>query len=107
MNIFFFILTDSGSKKKRSSSGPAKQLSFDYKEPEPASGDFGIPIHECSPSHENEFVPLIVELCTKAIEDRGLEFVGIYRVPGNKAAIEMLKSELNQVKDYSNCLCLS
>lgn len=64
---------------------------------EPVTGDFGMPINECSPSHENEFVPLVVELCTKAIEDRGLDFVGIYRVPGNKAAVELLKKELNQV----------
>lgn len=76
-----------------------KQLQFDYNaDPEPISGDFGMPLNESSPSHENEFVPLVVELCTKAIEDRGLDFVGIYRVPGNKAAVEQLKKELTQVQ---------
>ena len=91
---------DSGQKdkRKRNSTGSvAKPLKFPEYNPDPASGDFGLPLHECTPSHENEYVPLVVELCTKAIEDRGLDFVGIYRVPGNKAAVELLKKELNEV----------
>jgi len=42
-----------------------------------------------------QFVPLIVELCCKLVEDRGLEYTGIYRVPGNNAAISNMQEELN------------
>ncbi|XP_067942136.1 rho GTPase-activating protein 21-like isoform X2 [Watersipora subatra] len=84
-----------GDVKMTKTSSETHKFPFDNSAEQP-SGDFGMPIHDCSPSHENEFVPLVVELCTKAIEDRGLDFVGIYRVPGNKAAVEMLKKELNQ-----------
>lgn len=40
-------------------------------------------------------VPLIVEVCCKVVEERGLEYTGIYRVPGNNAAISSMQEELN------------
>lgn len=42
-----------------------------------------------------QFVPLIVEVCCKLVEERGLEYTGIYRVPGNNAAISNMQEELN------------
>lgn len=42
-----------------------------------------------------QFVPLIVEVCCKVVEERGLEYTGIYRVPGNNAAISNMQEELN------------
>lgn len=42
-----------------------------------------------------QFVPLIVEVCCKLVEDRGLEYTGIYRVPGKNAAISSMQEELN------------
>lgn len=42
-----------------------------------------------------QFVPLIVEVCCKLVEDRGLDYTGIYRVPGNNAAISNMQEELN------------
>lgn len=42
-----------------------------------------------------QFVPLIVEVCCKLVEERGLEYTGIYRVPGNNAAISIMQEELN------------
>ena len=44
----------------------------------------------------------MVELCTKIIEMRGMDMTGIYRVPGNKAAIAMLKDELDRGIDEVN-----
>lgn len=44
----------------------------------------------------SEFVPLIVEMCTSIVEARGLEVVGIYRVPGNTAAISQLTESVNK-----------
>lgn len=49
----------------------------------------------CCPRALPQFVPLIVEVCCKLVEDRGLEYTGIYRVPGNNAAISNMQEELN------------
>lgn len=40
-------------------------------------------------------MPLIVEVCCNLVEERGLEYTGIYRVPGNNAAISNMQEELN------------
>lgn len=47
------------------------------------------------PPSRAQFVPLIVEVCCKVVEERGLEYTGIYRVPGNNAAISSMQEELN------------
>lgn len=57
---------------------------------------FGVPLEHCQKSIQNEFVPRFVEMCTEIIEERGLEVVGIYRVPGNNAAVSALTEELNK-----------
>lgn len=36
-----------------------------------------------------------MEVCCKVVEERGLEYTGIYRVPGNNAAISSMQEELN------------
>ncbi|MGH0164080.1 UNVERIFIED_CONTAM: hypothetical protein FKN15_071332 [Acipenser sinensis] len=45
---------------------------------------------------DEEFVPLIVEICCQLVEERGLEYTGIYRVPGNNTAISNMQEELNK-----------
>ncbi|XP_061878621.1 rho GTPase-activating protein 21 [Entelurus aequoreus] len=61
----------------------------------PAGVTFGVRLDDCPPAQCNRFVPLIVEVCCKVVEDRGLEYKGIYRVPGNSAAISNMQEELN------------
>ncbi|TWW73922.1 Rho GTPase-activating protein 21 [Takifugu flavidus] len=61
----------------------------------PAGVMFGVRLDECPPAQTNRFVPLIVEVCCKVVEERGLEYTGIYRVPGNNAAISSMQEELN------------
>ncbi|CAL8313277.1 unnamed protein product [Merluccius merluccius] len=56
---------------------------------------FGVRLDDCPPAHTNQFVPLIVEVCCRVVEERGLEYTGIYRVPGNNTAISSLQDELN------------
>ncbi|XP_054622034.1 rho GTPase-activating protein 21 isoform X2 [Dunckerocampus dactyliophorus] len=56
---------------------------------------FGVRLDDCPPAQNNKFVPLIVEVCCKLVEERGLEYTGIYRVPGNNAAISNMQEELN------------
>ncbi|KAE8595979.1 hypothetical protein XENTR_v10015933 [Xenopus tropicalis] len=59
-------------------------------------GTFGVRLDDCPPAHNNKYVPLIVDVCCKLVEDRGLETTGIYRVPGNNAAISSMQEELNK-----------
>ncbi|XP_038573929.1 rho GTPase-activating protein 21 isoform X2 [Micropterus salmoides] len=61
----------------------------------PAGVTFGVRLDDCPASQTNRFVPLIVEVCCKVVEERGLEYTGIYRVPGNNAAISSMQEELN------------
>ncbi|XP_062336016.1 rho GTPase-activating protein 21-like isoform X2 [Osmerus eperlanus] len=56
---------------------------------------FGVRLDDCPPAVTNKFVPLIVEVCCHLVEERGLEYTGIYRVPGNNAAISNMQEELN------------
>lgn len=44
-----------------------------------------------------QYIPSVVELCTKVVEDRGIENQGIYRVPGNTGAVNMLQEDINRV----------
>ncbi|XP_077376786.1 rho GTPase-activating protein 21 isoform X2 [Festucalex cinctus] len=61
----------------------------------PAGVTFGVRLDDCPPAQSNKFVPLIVEVCCNVVEERGLEYTGIYRVPGNNAAISNMQEELN------------
>ncbi|XP_043265062.1 uncharacterized protein LOC122404847 isoform X2 [Colletes gigas] len=62
----------------------------------PEGSTFKVPLELCPPSSFSEYVPLIVEMCTSIVEARGLEVVGIYRVPGNTAAISHLTDSVNK-----------
>ncbi|XP_021096151.1 rho GTPase-activating protein 21 isoform X2 [Heterocephalus glaber] len=61
-----------------------------------ATGTFGVRLDDCPPAHSNRYIPLIVDICCKLVEERGLEYTGIYRVPGNNAAISSMQEELNK-----------
>jgi Rho GTPase-activating protein 21/23 len=41
-------------------------------------------------------VPLLVAKCTKIVETKGMNIVGIYRIPGNTAAISNLNELINR-----------
>lgn len=43
-----------------------------------------------------QFIPLIVEICCGLVEEMGLEYTGIYRVPGNNAMVSLLQDQLNK-----------
>ncbi|XP_060638392.2 rho GTPase-activating protein 21 isoform X3 [Anolis sagrei] len=61
-----------------------------------AAGTFGVRLDDCPPAQSNKYIPLIVDICCKIVEERGLEYTGIYRVPGNNAAISNMQEELNK-----------
>ncbi|KAL3269637.1 hypothetical protein HHI36_008700 [Cryptolaemus montrouzieri] len=66
----------------------------------PEGSTFGVPLDQCIPSTRNQYVPKFVEVCTDIVDERGLQTVGIYRVPGNNASITALSEEVN--KNYED-----
>ncbi|XP_063603311.1 rho GTPase-activating protein 21-like isoform X7 [Penaeus indicus] len=73
--------------------------------PQPEGATIGVCLEDCPQSDENEFVPLLVALCVSVVETRGLQTQGIYRIPGNKAAVTHLTEMINKgpkAIDYSD-----
>ncbi|CAM4717448.1 unnamed protein product [Caretta caretta] len=66
------------------------------KNKKPAPRAFGVRLEDCQPAPANKNIPLIVEACCKVVEDKGLEYMGIYRVPGNNAVVSSLQEQLNK-----------
>jgi hypothetical protein len=44
-------------------------------------------------------IPLFLEKCVRFIEDEGLDSEGIYRVPGNRAHVELLFQKFEEGKE--------
>lgn len=40
-----------------------------------------------------------METCCSLVEEMGLEYIGIYRVPGNNAMVSSLQEQLNKGMD--------
>ncbi|XP_016122866.1 rho GTPase-activating protein 23-like isoform X3 [Sinocyclocheilus grahami] len=62
---------------------------------------FGVRLEDCQPATNNKFIPQIVEICCGLVEDMGLEYTGIYRVPGNNAVVSSLQEQLNKGGDIN------
>lgn len=60
------------------------------------AGTFGVPLELLPSSLVSEFVPSFVEMCTRVVEEKGLDNQGIYRVPGNTGALNAMIEELNK-----------
>merc|ERR1719228_2343199 len=64
----------------------------------PEGGSIGVPLDEC-PVCDTEYVPYLVKVCCDIVNERGLDIVGIYRVPGNNAAVTYLTEQINKGVD--------
>ncbi|KAK7901927.1 hypothetical protein WMY93_018696, partial [Mugilogobius chulae] len=62
---------------------------------------FGVRLEDCQPGANNKFIPMIVEICCGLVEEMGLEYTGIYRVPGNNAMVSLLQDQLNKGVDIN------
>ncbi|XP_031698639.1 rho GTPase-activating protein 23-like isoform X3 [Anarrhichthys ocellatus] len=62
---------------------------------------FGMRLEDCQPAVNHKFVPLIVEMCCGVVEETGLDYTGIYRVPGNNAMVSNLQEHLNKGMDIN------
>ncbi|KAK7207768.1 hypothetical protein BZA70DRAFT_244169 [Myxozyma melibiosi] len=63
-------------------------------EPPAETKVFGVPIEELC-ARENKLVPTVVQTLLDEIESRGLEEVGIYRVPGSQTDVRALRKEFD------------
>ena len=68
----------------------------------PEGATIGVLLEDCPRSSISEHIPLIVELGVGIVEARGLECIGVYRVPGNTAAVTALTESLNRGFDGLN-----
>jgi hypothetical protein len=84
-------------RKMQGQPGSPGSQNADMMYPEGAS--INVPLHLCPPSEENPYVPLILAKCTGVVESKGLSVVGIYRIPGNTAAISQLTELVNRGLD--------
>lgn len=50
-------------------------------------GMFGVWLDDCLLVYINWYILLIVDICCKLVEERGFEYIGIYRVFGNNVVI--------------------
>uniref|UniRef100_A0A182KFP1 Rho-GAP domain-containing protein n=1 Tax=Anopheles christyi TaxID=43041 RepID=A0A182KFP1_9DIPT len=65
----------------------------------PDGASINVPLQLCPVSEENPYVPLVLAKCTSVVESKGLGVVGIYRIPGNTAAITQLTDTINRGLD--------
>lgn len=79
-----------GSKKSRSPNVPPR-----IPKEVVAGKTFGIHLQHCPPARHLKNIPLLLEHCCSTIEDIGKDLVGIYRVSGNVASVQLLKTELD------------
>ncbi|XP_062858669.1 rho GTPase-activating protein 23 isoform X2 [Trichomycterus rosablanca] len=94
-----FLKTDS----KEDGSSPKATWSINIMKKGKKTGPkaFGVRLEDCPPGADNKFVPLIVETCCTLVEEMGLEYTGIYRVPGNNAMVSSLQEQLNKGLDIN------
>merc|ERR1719228_1764919 len=65
----------------------------------PEGGSIGVPLDECPlfpGNSDTELVPYLVKVCCDIVNEKGLDIVGIYRVPGNNAAVTYLTEQVNK-----------
>ncbi|PAV59050.1 hypothetical protein WR25_10759 isoform E [Diploscapter pachys] len=62
----------------------------------------GVRLADCATAKNNEHVPLLVQICVSVVEAHGMDTIGIYRIPGNTAAVNALKETLSHNMDSVN-----
>ncbi|KAI4904097.1 hypothetical protein NFI96_026187, partial [Prochilodus magdalenae] len=108
---FLLTKTDTSSAPPRSPKHEGKEESSPPKSPwginfmkkvkKAGPKAFGVRLEDCQPATSNKCIPLIVEICCGLVEEMGLEYTGIYRVPGNNAIVSSLQEQLNKGSDIN------
>jgi hypothetical protein len=58
--------------------------------------NFGIELEECETSSVSRYIPIVVEILTRLVELRGINYQGIYRHAGGLTAVNWLVNELDK-----------
>ncbi|UJR34926.1 hypothetical protein I4U23_027703 [Adineta vaga] len=58
--------------------------------------NFGIELEECETSSISRYIPIVVEILTRLVELRGMNYQGIYRHAGGLTAVNWLVNELDK-----------
>ncbi|CAI2349747.1 unnamed protein product [Caenorhabditis sp. 36 PRJEB53466] len=73
--------SSSGSQQQGTAAGPQPVL--------------GVRLADCPIGNCEDHVPMLVQICVSVVETHGMDTVGIYRIPGNTAAVNALKESLS------------
>ncbi|WKY01311.1 hypothetical protein Q1695_015365 [Nippostrongylus brasiliensis] len=82
-----------------SSGGASSNASASAVGAPPTQNVLGVRLADCATSGPDDLVPLAVQICVSVVEANGLDTVGIYRIPGNTAAVNALKETLSHCLD--------
>ncbi len=82
------IYDESSGESLSSATGGACQLSQGI--------NFGIELEECETSSISRYIPIVVEILTRLVELRGINYQGIYRHAGGLTAVNWLVNELDK-----------
>jgi hypothetical protein len=58
--------------------------------------NFGLELEECESSSVSRYIPIVVEILTRLVELRGINYQGIYRHAGGLTAVNWLVNELDK-----------
>jgi hypothetical protein len=58
--------------------------------------NFGIELEECESSSISRYIPIVVEILTRLVQLRGINYQGIYRHAGGLTAVNWLVNELDK-----------
>ncbi|KXJ28295.1 rho GTPase-activating protein 21 [Exaiptasia diaphana] len=86
---------DEGSKNKWNKSSKKRKKQSPNMVNYVQGHSIGVPLEMCPMSRVIKCVPVLVEHCCDVIDKKGIECVGVYRVPGNSAAVSLLQDEVN------------
>lgn len=57
-----------------------------YSSMPPVGSTFGINLENCPPGENNPLIPRVIEYAIEVVEKKGIDMVGLYRIPGNNAS---------------------
>ncbi|CAI5444586.1 unnamed protein product [Caenorhabditis angaria] len=80
-------------KSKAAKQGSGNDLALGANQtPQPV---LGVKLADCPIGTSEEHVPMIVQICVSVVQTHGMDTVGIYRIPGNTAAVNALRDSLS------------
>ncbi|XP_064602991.1 rho GTPase-activating protein 35-like isoform X2 [Liolophura sinensis] len=90
-------LKEQKEEEKKRNREDMKRLKFKRKDGKlTGASQSGYTLEDHQSSTNNPRIPLFVEMCVQYIQEEGMQAEGIYRVPGNKAQVDLLISKFHE-----------